>query len=84
MIRVHVHFRLRQSNLNIKFVTNTTKESGRCLLQRLNKIGFNIKQQEIFTSLTAASDLIRRRKLRPLLLVDDRALEDFEGTQRIL
>ncbi|KAK3095016.1 hypothetical protein FSP39_009178 [Pinctada imbricata] len=73
--------RLRKTNLNVKFVTNTTKESGRCLLERLNRIGFNIKQSEIFTSLTAASSLICRRQLRPLLLVDNKAKEEFVGIE---
>ncbi|XP_062587395.1 haloacid dehalogenase-like hydrolase domain-containing protein 2 [Saccostrea cucullata] len=70
---------LRKSNLNIKFVTNTTKESQKLLLQRLRRIGFSIESSEIFTSLTAAVKLIKRKSLRPFLLVDDRALEDFEG-----
>ncbi|XP_063438463.1 haloacid dehalogenase-like hydrolase domain-containing protein 2 [Mytilus trossulus] len=73
--------RLRSQNVNIKFVTNTTKESKTCLLNRLTGIGFNIKPNEIFTSLTAARHLIEKRDLRPLMIVDDRALEDFEGIQ---
>ena len=72
-------FRLRQSNKKLKFVTNTTKESKQALLQRLIKIGFNISGDEIFTSLTAARQLIDTRQLSPLMLVDDRALDDFRG-----
>lgn len=71
--------RLRQAQLKVKFVTNTTKESRRLLLERLNKIGFDIKTEEVFTSLTAAKKLIDTRKLSPLMLLDDRALEDFQG-----
>ncbi|XP_061183910.1 haloacid dehalogenase-like hydrolase domain-containing protein 2 isoform X2 [Saccostrea echinata] len=73
--------RLRKSNLNIKFVTNTTKESQKLLLERLKRIGFSIESSEIFTSLTAAVKLIKKKSLRPLLLVDDRALEEFEGIE---
>lgn len=36
---------------------------------------------EIFTSLTAARNLIDTQKLRPLLFLEPSALEDFEGTQ---
>lgn len=71
--------RLRKTDLNIKFVTNTTKESQRLLLERLRKIGFDIQPSEIFTSLTAAVKLIKKNSLRPFLIVDDRALDDFEG-----
>ncbi|XP_041355856.1 haloacid dehalogenase-like hydrolase domain-containing protein 2 [Gigantopelta aegis] len=71
--------RLREKNVNIKFVTNTTKESKRNLLKRLSDIGFAITGDEIFTSLTAARVAVETRGLRPLLLVDERALEDFEG-----
>ncbi|XP_022327806.2 haloacid dehalogenase-like hydrolase domain-containing protein 2 isoform X1 [Crassostrea virginica] len=73
--------RLRKSNLNVKFVTNTTKESQRLLFERLQKIGFDIESHEIFSSLSAAVKLIKKKSLRPLLLVDDRALEDFHDIE---
>lgn len=73
-------YRLRQSQMKLKFVTNTTKESKRVLLERLTNIGFDIIADEIFTSLTAAKRLIEMRKLSPLMLVDDKALEEFEGS----
>ena len=63
-------------------MTNTTKESKRVLLERLHKIGFSIKEEQVFTSLTAARILIDRRRLSPLLLVDDKALEEFQGMQK--
>ncbi|OWF47844.1 haloacid dehalogenase-like hydrolase domain-containing protein 2 [Mizuhopecten yessoensis] len=71
--------RLSQSGVNLKFVTNTTKESKRCLLDRLTSIGFNVQPSQIFTSLTAARHLIERMEVRPFLMLDRRALEDFEG-----
>ena len=51
-------FRLRQSNKKLNCNTNTTKESKQVLLQTLIKIGFNISGDELFTSLTAARQLI--------------------------
>ena len=77
-------YRLRNSNLNVKFVTNTTKESQRLLFERLQKIGFDIESHEIFSSLSAAVKLIKKKSLQPILLVDDRALEDFHGKQNIV
>ena len=71
--------RLRDAGIGVRFATNTTKESRRLLCKRLQKIGFSIEEREIFTSLTAARQFVVDRKLKPYLLVDDAALEDFES-----
>lgn len=71
--------RLRKSNLKLKFVTNTTKESKATLHQRLTRIGFTIGQEEIFTSLTAARNLVEKQNVRPMLLLSEDALKDFTG-----
>ncbi|XP_036385666.1 haloacid dehalogenase-like hydrolase domain-containing protein 2 [Megalops cyprinoides] len=71
--------RLRQAPVAVKFVTNTTKECKRMLLERLQRLGFSIQEQEIFTSLTAARNLVEQNSVRPLLLLEDSALEDFSG-----
>lgn len=73
--------RLRKSKLNVKFVTNTTKESQRLLFERLKNLGFDIEPREIFSSLTAAVKLIKQNSYRPLLMVDERSLEDFKGIE---
>ncbi|KAG9353840.1 hypothetical protein JZ751_011964 [Albula glossodonta] len=69
--------RLRQAPVAVKFVTNTTKECKRTLLERLHRLDFSIQEKEIFTSLTAARGLVELRNMRPLLLLEDSALEDF-------
>ena len=71
--------RLRESGVTVRFVTNTTKESKGTLLKRLTGIGFDIKAEEVFTSLTAARCLIDQRSLRPMLLLQSDAIEDFKG-----
>jgi len=71
--------RLRGAGLQVKFVTNTTKESRASLHTRLTNIGFTLHPQEIFTSLSAASDLLKKKRLKPYFLVEDEALEDFKG-----
>lgn len=70
--------RLRNTDLLVKFVTNTTKESKNTLHNRLIKLGFDIKKDEIFSSLAAARALVASRRLNPMLLVDPAAIEDFE------
>ena len=84
IMKILAFFRLRSHDVNLKFVTNTTKESKRCLMTRLHKIGFDIKPSELYTSLSAARHFIDKNNLRPMLMVDQRALEDFEGKQIFL
>ncbi|KAK2720710.1 hypothetical protein QYM36_004560 [Artemia franciscana] len=72
-------FGLRVAGLKVRFVTNTTKESKGFLLNRLNKLGFAIEGSEIFSSLTAARQLIEKKKSNPILLLENEALEDFKG-----
>uniref|UniRef100_A0AAV2J045 Haloacid dehalogenase-like hydrolase domain-containing protein 2 n=1 Tax=Knipowitschia caucasica TaxID=637954 RepID=A0AAV2J045_KNICA len=71
--------KLRQASVAIKFVTNTTKESKRNLLERLQRLHFELQEKEVFTSLTAARSVLEQRQLRPLLLLEESALEDFTG-----
>ncbi|KAL6472837.1 hypothetical protein MHYP_G00190250 [Metynnis hypsauchen] len=73
--------RLRRAPVAVKFVTNTTKECKRTLHERLRRLKFDIEEQEIFTSLTAARNLLEQKVVRPLLLVEDSALEDFAGIE---
>lgn len=79
---VRLFCRLRESGLNLRFITNTTKESKRTLLNRLNNIGFDIQAHEVFTSLSAARQLIEGRNLRPMLLLQPDALQDFNDIDR--
>lgn len=69
--------RLQNSGCYVKFVTNTTKESINALHSRLKKMGFGIEKEQMFTTLTAANNLIKEKKLKPLMLVAEEALEDF-------
>ncbi|XP_040277058.1 haloacid dehalogenase-like hydrolase domain-containing protein 2 [Bufo bufo] len=71
--------RLRNAPVTIRFVTNTTKECKQTLLERLRRLQFDISEDEIFTSLTAARNLLEQKNVRPMLMVDNGALPDFEG-----
>ncbi|CAH3024146.1 unnamed protein product [Porites evermanni] len=71
--------RLRKTGVSVRFVTNTTKESKDTLLNRLNGLGFDIKSEEVFTSLTAARQVVKKRNLRPLLFLGSDASKDFHG-----
>uniref|UniRef100_A0A1I7X0C5 Haloacid dehalogenase-like hydrolase domain-containing protein 2 n=1 Tax=Heterorhabditis bacteriophora TaxID=37862 RepID=A0A1I7X0C5_HETBA len=54
-------------------------ESIRLLHNRLQRCGFCIEKNEIFTSLLAARRLVEEKKSRPMLLLEPDALEDFLG-----
>lgn len=47
------------------------------MFERLNKLGFDLEANEIFTSLHAARDLLKKENLKPLLMIDNAAWEDF-------
>ena len=63
----------------MKFITNATKISKSRLHAKLNKMGFEINRDEIFTSLSATRRLVEVENLRPFCLLQDEAKEDFDG-----
>lgn len=71
--------RLKKSNLQVKYVTNTTTESRRALHYRLTQMGFDVNINDIHSSLAATKNMIISKKLKPMLLLSPGALEDFEG-----
>lgn len=48
------------------------------MYERLTKLGFDLRKDEIFSSLFAARKLIISRQLKPLLLIEPAAMEDFQ------
>eukprot|EP00887_Chlorella_sp_A99_P000013 scaffold16.g13.t1 len=70
--------RLRQ-HVQVRFCSNTTAKSRRALLALLQRMEFDVLEEEVFTSLSAARRLIDERQLRPLLLLHPDAMADFEG-----
>ncbi|KAF9157114.1 hypothetical protein BG015_000007 [Linnemannia schmuckeri] len=71
--------RLRVSGIPFRFCTNTTQYSGDTLANKLRKFGFNVKREEIFTSLSACRQFVQARGLRPLLMFEPDAQEEFTG-----
>lgn len=68
--------------VNIRFCSNTSKESSSSLLSRLRRVGLGaelVGSSGVFTSLDAAYRLVARQKLRPLLLLSQSAQTAFRG-----
>ncbi|KAI7898738.1 HAD-like domain-containing protein [Cokeromyces recurvatus] len=70
--------RLKESKIPFKFATNTTKVSSKKLVQKLTNLGFNVEEKDVFTSLSACHDLIKTSHLRPMLFMEDAAMEEFK------
>ncbi|KAF9907293.1 Haloacid dehalogenase-like hydrolase domain-containing protein 2 [Lobosporangium transversale] len=73
--------RLRDSGIPFRFCTNTTQSSGDTLAEKLKKLGLNVNREEIFTSLSACRQMVKSRGLRPLLLLEPDARQEFEGIE---
>lgn len=58
-------------------MTNTTKESTKSLYERLRKIGFQLEQNEIYSSLSATVTYVTKNNLNPFYILSKDALQDF-------
>ena len=85
---------LNSHGVPLQFVSNTSKENINSLTDKIRNAGLNVEEDSIFTSLTAARDLgekklsktciqfyilVKKEGLRPLLLLEDSAAEEFSG-----
>lgn len=68
--------RLRNAGLGIRFVTNTTRKPRSAVYAQLVSLGFELREEEIFTPARAAARLIGGRACFPL--VADSLREDLE------
>ena len=70
--------RLQLSVIAVKLVTNSTQKSKlEWAAQKLTGLGFDMKYNEMFTSLTATRKLVETKCLHPFCLLQDDAMEDF-------
>lgn len=63
----------------VRLLTNTTSKSRRLLAKNLAGAGFPVGAEQIFCPPYAAGNYLRARGASAYLLVDDGAIEDFEG-----
>ncbi|KAG8752832.1 hypothetical protein FRC12_011777 [Ceratobasidium sp. 428] len=69
--------RLRQARIPVRFCSNTSKESTSSLVKSLHKMGFDVRDGEVFTSLGAAREVVRKQKLNPFFLISASARTEF-------
>ncbi|KAH7097679.1 HAD-like domain-containing protein [Auriculariales sp. MPI-PUGE-AT-0066] len=70
--------RLRAAGVPFRVCSNTSKDGTRALRRKLEDMGFDFAEHEVFTSIQAVRAELQARSIKhPLLLLSDSALEDF-------
>ena len=59
--------RLEQAGIPYRYVTNTTRKPRREVVSRLRELGFQAREDLVFTPATAANSLLRRKKCHTLI-----------------
>lgn len=73
----------RAGNLILRFVTNTARRTSKQLLTDLNKLGFELLKEELFTALAAAHSWLLHKKLRPYCLIHKNVKSEFSDLIQI-
>lgn len=71
--------RLHEAGLAARFLTNTTRNSHRRVLEKLYGMGLSVREEELFTPALAARRIIEERGLAAHLLIHSQLEEDFAG-----
>ena len=61
-------FRLREAGFKLKFCTNETVVTKKHLVEKLQGLGFNLRESEVHSPAPACIAYLKEKKLRPLLL----------------
>jgi len=61
--------RLRAAGLPLRFLTNTTRSPRQAIVDRLQRLGFDIAAKEIHTAVHATRQVVASRGLRPHYLI---------------
>ncbi|KAL5522164.1 hypothetical protein ACEPAF_2021 [Sanghuangporus sanghuang] len=70
--------RIHQTGIPVRFCSNTSKESTASLRAKLIKMGFEVNDGELWTSLGVLKDVVKMKNLRkPLFLLSESAMEEF-------
>lgn len=73
--------RLRDHNLPLRFVTNTTRKTQHDLVARLQNQGFDLESNDVFSAPVAARNYLEQHQLRPHLLIHPDLTPQFDGME---
>ena len=71
--------RLHRNNLPIRFITNTTRSTGKSILEKLTRLGLSASENEVYTAPMAARDYVEAHGLNPYLLIHPDLKPEFTG-----
>ena len=66
----------------VRFITNTTTKPRKVVYEKLIKMGFDVKEEEIFSALEATKQFLKERNAGAFLILTDLALEDMKDIKR--
>jgi ribonucleotide monophosphatase NagD (HAD superfamily) len=61
--------RLRNAGIKVRFVTNETQVTKRGLVCKLNKLGYELNETEVFSPGPAMAKILKENGQRPFLLI---------------
>lgn len=64
-------YRLKESDLQLRFCTNETQAAREAFVAKLHRLGFDMSVSEVFPPAPAAVAVLKERGLRPHLLLYD-------------
>jgi len=67
----------REKQLQLRFVTNTSRKTRAQILADLQTLGFSLSEQELFTAPVAAHAWLKEKKLRPYCLIHQNIKSEF-------
>ncbi len=70
---------LHRAKIPLRYLTNTSRTPRRKILQRLQKMGFSVDANEIFTAPVAVQEYLQDHGLSPWLLVHPDIAYEFAG-----
>ena len=74
--------RAQRSELEVRFVTNTSQKTRASLLQHLRSLGFDLEQAQLFTAVDAARQWLQQRELRPFCIVHENICGEFDDFEQ--
>jgi HAD superfamily hydrolase (TIGR01458 family) len=75
--------RIRELQIPLKFVTNTTRRPRRRIVSDLARLGLDVASEDVFTPAILARQFLARESLAPWLIVHPDLREDFLGLEAL-
>jgi HAD superfamily hydrolase (TIGR01458 family) len=65
----HAIEKLSETKLPVRYITNTTRSPRQSIIERLDRMGFNIETDDVFTAPIVAKHYLSSHNLNPYLLI---------------